>query len=69
MIMNDKYFNFLQDKPCMDDEFLCSQSQYCIKLIHYCDRVEHCPNDFSDEPEKCNYLFPYCKALNPSAAS
>jgi hypothetical protein len=39
----------------MDDEFLCSQSQYCIKLIHYCDRVEHCPNDFSDEPEKCNF--------------
>ena len=32
---------------------MCSQSEYCIKSIHFCDRVEHCPNDFSDEPEKC----------------
>lgn len=38
---------------CLADEFMCNQSRYCIRSIYYCDRIEHCPNDFSDEPENC----------------
>jgi hypothetical protein len=42
----------MQDS-CKDDEILCVQSGYCIKSLHYCNRVDDCPNDLSDEPEKC----------------
>ena len=32
---------------------MCLQSNYCIKSKYYCNGVENCPNDVSDEPEKC----------------
>lgn len=40
-------------KKCKSNEFMCNQTKYCIDLTFYCDRIEHCPNDFSDEPDKC----------------
>ena len=40
-------------KQCEQDEFLCNQSNYCIKSTHYCNRIDDCPYDASDEPEKC----------------
>ncbi|CAF0709121.1 unnamed protein product [Brachionus calyciflorus] len=38
---------------CKSNEFMCNQTKFCIKSTLFCDGIEHCPNDFSDEPEKC----------------
>lgn len=36
---------------------MCNQTKYCIDSTFYCDKIEHCPNDFSDEPDKCKIKF------------
>lgn len=45
-----------KNRPCHSNEFLCNQSRYCIKKSLFCDGIDHCPGDFSDEPEKCKFL-------------